>query len=57
MRAQAASQCGAHARALQYFETHVRAARNGGINPAALHSAQYSDAEVSFLQGGALLLD
>ncbi|GAB4817356.1 hypothetical protein N2152v2_004402 [Parachlorella kessleri] len=48
--AQAASQCGAHARALQYYETHVRASHNGGgLNPGALTSAQYSDADVSFL--------
>lgn len=49
---QAASQCGAHARALQYFETHVRAAHGGGgLNPAALHtSTQFTDAQVTFLQ-------
>ena len=50
---QAASQCGAHARALQYYEMHVRAGHNGGgLNPAALTSAQYSDADVSFLLVG-----
>lgn len=48
--ARAAFQCGAHARALLYFETHVRAKDNGALNPAALRSASYSDEEVSFFQ-------
>ena len=48
--AQAAFQCGAHARALQYFESYVRTKRDGGLNPAARISATYDDAEVTFLQ-------
>lgn len=47
--ATAAFRCGAHARALQYFETHVRAERGGGLNPAA-HAdtaGDYSHDEVS----------
>ncbi|KAL4421833.1 hypothetical protein ABPG77_001622 [Micractinium sp. CCAP 211/92] len=48
--AQAASQCGAHARSLQYFETHVRTLHSGALNPAAHRSASYGDAEVSYLQ-------
>lgn len=45
-----ALQCGAHARSLQYFETHVRTRHNGALNPAAYRSATYDDAEVSYLQ-------
>jgi serine/threonine-protein kinase ATR len=48
--ARAAASCGAHARALQYFETHVRALRGGGQNPAAQASATYTDEDVAFLQ-------
>ena len=48
--ARAAFGCGAHARALQYYETHVRACHGGGLNPAALHTKLYPDADVSFLQ-------
>ena len=48
--AQAASDCGAHARALLYFEAHVRAAHGGGYNPAAHKSTVYSDDDVSYLQ-------
>lgn len=33
--AQAASRCGAHARALQYYESYVRGVQGGGLNPAA----------------------
>ena len=43
-------QCGAHARSLQYFETHVRSVHGGALNPAAYRSATYDDAEVSYLQ-------
>lgn len=50
LQARAAFQCGAHARALLYFETHVRAKENGALNPAALRSASYSDEDVSFFQ-------
>ena len=53
--AQAAYECGANARALQYFETHVRAVRGGGaLNPSAATSATYLDDEVSFLQASCL---
>jgi hypothetical protein len=48
--AQAAADCGAHARALLYFEAHVRAAHGGGYNPAAHKSTVYSDDDVSYLQ-------
>jgi hypothetical protein len=50
---QAAFHCGAHARALLYYETHVRAVRKGGSNIAArTPHIKYSDEEVSFLQVG-----
>ncbi len=48
--AKAAQQCGAHARALLYYETYVRALRGGARNPAAHKSAQFADEEVTFLQ-------
>ena len=48
----AASDCGAHARALQYFEAHVRARYGGTLNPVALRNASYGDDDVSFLQAG-----
>lgn len=49
--ARAAFRAGAHARALRGFEAHVRAkAGGGGLNPAALRSAVYDHADVSFLQ-------
>jgi hypothetical protein len=48
----AASDCGAHARALQYFEAHVRSRHGGTLNPVALRNATYSDDDVSFLQVG-----
>ena len=51
--AQAAADCGAHARALMHYEAHVRAAHGGGFNPAALRSVVYKDDEVSFLQARA----
>lgn len=47
-----ALQCGAHARSLQYFESHVRKVYQGALNPAAYRSAAYGDAEVSYLQVG-----
>uniref|UniRef100_A0A7R9VTK1 Serine/threonine-protein kinase ATR n=1 Tax=Chlamydomonas euryale TaxID=1486919 RepID=A0A7R9VTK1_9CHLO len=47
--AQAASRCGAHARALQYFETYVRAENGGAMNPAAHVSVVYKPDQVSFL--------
>ncbi|BDA43155.1 Serine/threonine-protein kinase ATR at C-terminar half [Coccomyxa sp. Obi] len=50
LQARAAFQCGAHARALLYFETHVRTKENGALNPAALRSASYNDEDVSFFQ-------
>lgn len=48
--AAAALRVGANARALMYYERHVRAAEGGGLNPAALVSVQYGDEHVSFLQ-------
>ena len=48
--AHAAFRCGAHARALQYYESYVRTKRGGALNPAAKKSATYDDAEVTFLQ-------
>eukprot|EP00879_Flechtneria_rotunda_P008531 GHRR01008938.1.p1 GENE.GHRR01008938.1~~GHRR01008938.1.p1 ORF type:complete len:1480 (+),score=620.50 GHRR01008938.1:516-4442(+) len=49
--AQAALRCGSYARALQYFETHVRDVHGGGLNPAAFNGgcSSYSYDEVSFL--------
>jgi hypothetical protein len=41
---------GAHARSLLHYETHVRAARGGGLNAAALRNMYYQDEEVIFLQ-------
>lgn len=46
----AALQCGAHARSLQYFETHLRTLHKGALNPAAHRSASYGDEDVSYLQ-------
>ena len=48
--ARAAFQCGAHARALLYFESHVRAKEKGTLNPVALTSTTYEDDDVSFFQ-------
>ena len=48
--ARAAAQCGAHARALLHYETHLRSKEGGGLNPVAHKNAYYSDDEVSFLQ-------
>ena len=48
--AQAAAQCGAHARALLHYETHLRSKTGGGLNPVAHRNIYYSDDEVSFLQ-------
>jgi hypothetical protein len=48
--ARAASQCGAHARALLYFESHVRAKAQGTLNPTALSSTTFEDDDVSFFQ-------
>ena len=47
--AEAATSCGAHARALLYYETHLRAVRGGGANIAAFESPIYDDDEVSSL--------
>jgi len=47
--AQAAGNAGAHARALQYYETHVRRARNGGYNVAAARNAVFEDEDITFL--------
>ncbi len=46
----AAFQCGAHARALLYFESHVRGKEKGTLNPVALSSTTYEDDDVSFFQ-------
>ena len=48
--AQAAAQCGAHARALMHYETHLRSTQGGGLTPVAHKNTYYSDDEVSFLQ-------
>lgn len=49
--AQTAYRCGAHARALQYFETHLRSrGKRTGRNPAAYQVDIFDDVEVSFLQ-------
>jgi hypothetical protein len=48
--AQAAFQCGAHARALQYYESFVRGKEGGALNPSARRNASYTDEEVTFLQ-------
>lgn len=47
----AASRCGAHARALLYYETHMRSEHGGGINIASASSRNgtFLDHEVSFL--------
>lgn len=47
--ANAASKCGAHARALLYFETHLRLTKGYGANVAASSSSTLSDDEVSTL--------
>lgn len=54
--AKAAAQCGAHARALLHYETHLRSTQGAGLNPVALKNTYYSDDEVSFLQVSACLL-
>ena len=48
--AKAAAQCGAHARALLHYETHLRSTQGAGLNPVAHHNTYFSDDEVSFLQ-------
>ena len=48
--AKAAAQCGAHARALLHYETHLRSTQGAGLNPVARKNTYYSDDEVSFLQ-------
>lgn len=47
--AQAAAQCGAHARALLHYEAHLRS-KGVALNPVALKNVYASDMEVSFLQ-------
>lgn len=48
--AKAAASCGAHARALLYYEAHVRVIHGGGANLTAhLMSPSFSDSEVTFL--------
>ena len=53
--AKAAAQCGAHARALLHYETHLRSTQGAALNPVALKNTYYSDDEVSFLQVVCLL--
>ncbi len=48
--AQAAAHCGAHARALQYYEGFARAAYKGGLNPSAGSAVTYDSEAVTFLQ-------
>ena len=48
--AQAAYHCGAHARALQYYEQHLRAAKGNKLNSMVGARPMLEDAEVSFLQ-------
>lgn len=47
--AQAAAQCGAHARALLHYEAHLRS-KGIALNPVAHKNVYASDKEVSFLQ-------
>eukprot|EP00878_Enallax_costatus_P022474 GHUV01023843.1.p1 GENE.GHUV01023843.1~~GHUV01023843.1.p1 ORF type:complete len:1333 (+),score=447.74 GHUV01023843.1:514-3999(+) len=49
--AEAALRCGSYARALQFFEVHVRAKHGGGLNPAAYNGgcSSYNYDDVSFL--------
>uniref|UniRef100_A0A0D9WU94 Serine/threonine-protein kinase ATR n=1 Tax=Leersia perrieri TaxID=77586 RepID=A0A0D9WU94_9ORYZ len=46
--AKASFRCQAHARALMYFESHVRE-KSGSSNPAAYCSGTFSDDDISFL--------
>ena len=48
--AEAAYQCGAHARALQFYELHLREAKGNALNSMALPQPAFADGEVSFLQ-------
>lgn len=50
--AHAAFHCGAHARALQYYETFVRAKQRGAANQASRRGLPdpYTDEQVTFLQ-------
>ena len=50
--AQAAYHCGAHARALQYYEQHLRAAKGNKLNSVVGTRPVFEDEEVSFLQAG-----
>lgn len=50
--AKAAHACGAHARALQYYELHVRESKGGRLNSMCGQAAIFADDEVSFLQVG-----
>ena len=47
----AATKCGAHARALLYYEAHLREARGGAANIAAANSVDFEDEDVSMLLG------
>ena len=48
--ARAAHACGAHARALQYYELHVRDVKGNRLNSMADRPPAFTDQEVSFLQ-------
>ena len=52
--AQAAAHCGAHARALQYYEGFARAAYKGGLNPSAASAVTYDSKAVTFLQASGI---
>jgi len=47
----AATKCGAHARALLYYEAHLKGERGGAANNAAATSASFEDENVSMLLG------
>lgn len=48
--AHAAHTCGAHARALQYYEQHLRGSKGNTLNSMVHAAPAFTDAEVSFLQ-------
>ncbi|KAK9807336.1 hypothetical protein WJX73_002849 [Symbiochloris irregularis] len=48
--AHAAHTCGAHARALQYYEQHVRESKGNTLNSMVHAAPAFTDGEVSFMQ-------
>ena len=49
-----ASRCGAHARALQYYESHLRSTQGGALNPSAHKSdVTYRSSQVGQFPGEA----